>query len=57
MSNLKNKLVTIVLKDGYVYVAKCVLDEDEWSITIQFQNVPKMIPRSEIKSISVTGIC
>jgi hypothetical protein len=53
--NLVGRRVNIELKDGYVYAAKTVLAEDEWSITIQFQNVPKIIPRSEIKSIQVTG--
>lgn len=54
---LVNKKVNITLKDGFVFAAKCVLEADEWSITISFQNAPYMIPRSEIKSIQVTGGC
>ena len=55
--SLVGKLVNLELKDGTVYARTCVTGEDDWSITIRFQNRPKMIPRTEIKSIQVTGNC
>ena len=54
---LKNKLIYLAMKDGQDNPAACVLDEDEWSITILFQGRPTMIPRTEIKSIQVKGSC
>ncbi len=54
---LKNKLIYLAMKDGQDNPAACVIDENEWSITILFQNAPKVIPRSEIKSIQVKGSC
>lgn len=55
--DLANKKVNIVLKDGMVYTSVCVMEADDWAVTIRFQNVPHMIPRTEIKSLQVTGGC
>ena len=55
--SLKNKLIYLAMKDGQDNPAACVIDEDEWSITIMFMGKPTVIPRSEIKSIQVKGSC
>lgn len=54
---LKGKLIYLGMKNGQDNPAACVLDEDAWSITIRFQNVPTIIPRDQIKFIQVKGSC
>ena len=47
---LVGKIVFIRLMDGTGIPSVPVKDEDAWSITIWFQNAPRIIPRSQIKS-------
>ena len=55
--SLVRKLIYLETFDGEAYPDVCVTDEDEQSITITFQNVPTMIPRSRIKMIQEKGSC
>jgi hypothetical protein len=54
---LKNKLIYLAMKNGQDNPAACVIDENEWSITIMFMGKATVIPRSEIKSIQIKGSC
>ena len=56
-TSLVGKLIYLAMKDGHDNPAACVLDEDAWSITIRFQNIPTIIPRDQIKSIQIKGTC
>ena len=56
--SLKDNLVYLAMKEpGHDYPSVCVIDEDNWSITICFANAPLVIPRDQIKSINIIGPC
>lgn len=53
--SLVGKIVFVRLIDGTGIPAVKIIAEDAWSITIEFAGAPRIIPRSQIKEIQVTG--
>jgi hypothetical protein len=53
--SLVGKTVFIRQIDGKGIPSVQVIGEDDWSITIMWSNSPKVIPRSQIKEIEVSG--
>lgn len=51
--SLAGKYIYLAMRNGQDYASVLVKAEDEWSITIWFQNRDTIIPRSDIKSIQV----